>query len=321
MTRRGRIARASILLVPAAGFLLLSGGRSAHAEAAGAFPNLEPWPETLALGGIPVALGEGVEAVLENPTGMLTNGGNGIAFSHASLFTGGLVKHQTFAVCYARKDEQISWTNGTIYQGHGAVSSAIGIGVTNLSGDLPGSDSYGELQFSLAYARRVPLGMKAGFRIRGLQARTTVNEMGGAGGYAFDFGLENRILGCRVGFVANAVASEVRWDRSIDAPIPTRFAVSFERDAGHGLTTLAGIEMRSSAQLKRVTFAARWLFPGTPLALQAGPSLLSGDGESHAEISAGTTIRVGGLAAEYGMRTGPSGLGEIHRFGIRVALP
>jgi len=321
MTRRGRIAGATCLLVSTVGFLLLSGERLAHAEAAGAFPNLEPWPEALALGGIPVALGEGVEAVLENPTGMLTNGGNAIAFSHASLFTGGLVKHQTFAVCYARKDEQISWKNGTIYQGGGEVSSAIGIGVTNLSADLPGSDSYGELQFSLAYARRAPLGMRAGFRVRGLQSRTTVDEMGGGGGYAFDFGLEDRMLGCRVGFVANAVTSEIRWDRSMNGPIPRRFAISFERNAGHGLTALAGIEMRYSAQPKRVTFAARWLFPGTPLALQAGPSLLSGDGESHVEISAGTTIRVGSLAAEYGMRTGPSGLGEIHRFGIRVALP
>lgn len=291
------------------------------AEPSGAFPNLEPWPEALALGGLPLALGEGVEAVLENPTGMLVDPATGLAFSHASLFTGGLVTHQTFAFCLTRREEEVSWKNGTVYRSHGGVSSAIGLGVTNLSGKLPGSDSYGEIQIAISYARQVPLGLRAGFRLRILQARSTVDAMGGGGGYAFDFGLEERAIGCRIGFVGNAATSEIRWDRSLDGPIPPRFAISIERDVGHGLTAFVGTDLRSTAQPKRLAFAGRWRVPGTPLSLQAGPSIVSGDGESHTELSSGAAILVGRLAAEYGMRTGPPGLGEIHRFGVRLTIP
>jgi hypothetical protein len=32
-------------------------------------------------------------------------------------------------------------------------------------------------------------------------------------------------------------------------------------------------------------------------------------------------IRIGAFNADYGMRDGPPGLGEIHRFSVRVKLP
>jgi hypothetical protein len=145
--------------------------------------------------------------------------------------------------------------------------------------------------------------------------------MGGGNGYAFDFGLEERTLGCRIGFVGNAVTSAVRWDHSLDGPIPARFAASIEREVGRGFSALAGIDLRSSAEPRRLAFAGQWHLPGTPLSLQAGPSIMSGDGESHAELSSGAAILVGRVAAEYGMRTGPPGLGDVQRFGFRVSFP
>jgi hypothetical protein len=268
-----------------------------------------------------MALGHGVQAALENPAGMLSDPSSGFAFSHSSLFTGGLVTHQSFAICLTRWEDRALWKEGRVYKQRGEVSSAFGVGVTNLSGKLPDAESYGEMQVSFSYSRRVPLGLRGGFRLRFLQTRTSVEEMGGGSGYAFDAGVEDRVLGFRFGLLANALASDIRWDRSVDGPLPTRFLLSIEKPVGRGLVLMAGADLRSTADPRRLTVAATWTVPGTPLRLQGGPSLLDGDGQSHSEISAGTSIVLGRISAEYGMRTGPPGLGEIHRFGFCVSLP
>ncbi len=230
--------RPVVLLAAFPAWLCLA-ATQARADVSGAFPHLEAWPTTLSLGGIPAALGYGVEAVLENPTGMLRGDGSGIAFSHASLFAGGLVRHQAAALCWLRREELPEWKGGQVHRRQGETRSAWGLGVTNLSGDLPGSDTYGELEIALSYARRVPLGLQSGVRLRMLQARSTVDGSSG-GGLAVDVGLEGSLGGWRAGAVARALASSVNWDRSLDGPLPRGFDLGLERGLGSGLRVMAG---------------------------------------------------------------------------------
>jgi hypothetical protein len=318
MTRVVRSVPAALAL--AAAVLALGHARPAAAETPGAFPHIEPWPAGIALGGIPEALGEGIEAVIENPTGMLKNPSRGAAVSHASLFSGGLVRHQAAAVCWTRYEKAVEYDLGRVMQTRGPVTSAFGLGVTNLSGELAGDDSYGELQVSLAYARWILSDLRSGFRVRILQARSTVDGSEG-GGYAFDLGIEGTLWGCRIGGVARALLSEIRWDRSVDGPIPAGFDLGLERPAGRNLIVLAGATLRDSWQPRRIAVAAAWQVPGAPMELRAGPAWRDTGHEQIIEISAGAGILIGPLSVEYGMRTGPPGLGEIHRFGLRAHLP
>lgn len=318
MTKR-RLHRPACVL--AAGLLALWADRPARGETAGAFPGLDPWPATLALGGIPMALGDGVESVLQNPTGMLSRTESpGFAFSHASLFKGGFVRHQTAAGILPRRSKETVWQGGKVTHPKGAVRSALGLGFTNLSGDLPGDESYGEMAVSLAYAQRIPLGLRSGLRLRWLQARSTVDGSGGAG-YAVDLGLEGTIAGARVGGVARALVSDIRWDRSSDGPIPTAFDLALERPLVRGLRVYWGAILRADWSVRRIMGAAAWEIPGTPLTLLASPGWRRNDVEDGADLSAGMTMSVGSFSAAYGMRTGPDGLGEIHRFGLSVVLP
>lgn len=309
--------RAVLLLLP-----LIAGLAAcrASAELAGAFPHLEAWPSSLALAGIPAALGEGVEAALENPTGMLRAEGPGLAFSHASLFAGGFVHHQAAALCWLRRDELPEWKDAQILHRRSAARSAIGLAVTNLSGDLPGSETYGEMEIALSYARRVPLGLQSGVRLRMLQARSTVDGAGG-GGLALDVGLEGSLGPWRAGVVARALTSSVNWDRSADGPIPQGFDLGLERNIQGGLRLLAGTTLLSSGDPRRIAAAAAWRLPGTPLTLRTGPAWQDIGGERRLEVSAGVGIRIKAFTADYGMRDGPAGLGEIHRFSVRVNLP
>ena len=115
MTRRRSIPWALPVLVA----LVSLAPARAGAESVGAFPNLEPWPTALAMGSAPKALGEGVDAVLENPTGMLGGEGRAIGFSHASLFTGGLVHHQAAAALFPFFEEKSTWRRGRSSPGAG----------------------------------------------------------------------------------------------------------------------------------------------------------------------------------------------------------
>ena len=299
---------------------LLSPASLARAESVGAFPNLEPWPATLALGGAPKALGVGVEAVLENPTGMLRGEGRALGFSHASLFAGGLVHHQTAAVLLPFFGEENVWREGQVVPGRGPVHSAVGLAVTNLGAELPGTDTYGETQIALAYARRVSSAIQAGVRLRFLQARSTVDGSEGTG-TAIDIGLEGDHGGWRIGGVARALYSHVNWDRSIDGPVPTGFDASVERQIRPDLRALIGTSLGSSGSPARLALGLAWRVPGTPLILMAGPAWRDDLVESRGELAAGMSLRIGPLEVDYGMRTGPDALGEIHRFGLEVALP
>jgi hypothetical protein len=207
-----------------------------------------------------------------------------------------------------------------VIPGRGPVSSAIGIGVTNLSGDLPDDDNYGELQVSLVYARVIGMGLQSGFRLRFLQARSTLDGSDG-GGYAFDLGLEGELAGWRVGGLFRAIFSEVRWDRSLDDPIPTGYDVGIERLVRTGLTAAAGATLRDDWKPRRLAVALLWDVPGTPIQLRLAPAWRDTQEEKYLEFSGGAGIEVRAISVEYGMRTGPSGLGEIHRFGLRATLP
>jgi hypothetical protein len=317
MTSRRPVPWALPLLVAAATLLA---PRDAASESVGAFPNLEPWPSTLALGGAPKALGEGVDAVLENPTGMLRSEGRALGFAHASLFAGGFVRHQAAAFLQPLFEEKNVWRAGQVTAGRGAVHTALGLGVTNLSGELPGEDSYGETQIALAFARRFSGGVSSGARLRFLQARSTVDGSGGTG-IAVDVGIEGDWAGWRVGGVARAAYSRVNWDRSVDGPLPTGFDAALERMVAGGLRATAGATLLSSGRPSRLAIGLAWLVPRTPLVLMAGPAWRDDAVESRSEIAAGMSVRVGPVRADYGMRTGPDALGEIHRFGLQVGLP
>lgn len=304
-----------------AGLLAILSGQPCRSETAGAFPGLDPWPTTLALGGIPMALGDGVDAVLQNPTGMISRSENpGFAFSHASLFKGGLVRHQTAAGVLPRRSKETVWSGGQVSHRQGPVHSALGLGFSNLAGDLPGDETYGEMTIALAYARRIPLGVRSGVRLRWLQARSTVDGSGGSG-YGVDLGFEGKVAGMRVGGVARAIASDIRWDRSSDGPIPTAFDIALERPLVNGVVLYGGAILRADWSPRRIMGAAAWTIPGTPLTLLASPGWRQNDVEDGTDLSAGASIRLGAFTAAYGMRTGPEGLGEIHRFGLTVVLP
>jgi hypothetical protein len=207
-----------------------------------------------------------------------------------------------------------------VIPGRGPASSAFGIGVSNLSGDLPNDETYGELQVSLAYARGVGLGLQSGLRLRLLQTRS-IDDGPEGGGFAFDLGLEGNVAGWRVGGVFRALLSEVRWDRSVDAPLPTGYDLGAERSIRPGLTAAAGATLRDDWQPRRLAVALLWDVPGTPIQLRLAPALRDTEAEKRFELSGGSGIKVHPITVEYGMRTGPPGLGEIHRFGLRAALP
>ena len=318
MTRRPSISRALPALVAVASVLAPAW---AGAESVGGFPNLEPWPTTLALGGAPKALGQGVDAVLENPTGMLLGDGRALAFSHASLFTGGLVHHQAAAALFPSFEEKNVWQAGQVVAGRGAIRSALGIGVTNLSGELPGNDTYGETQIALAYAHRFSGGVRSGVRVRFLQARSTVDGSGGTG-TAIDAGLEGDWGGWRIGGVARALYSRVNWDRSIDGPLPTGFDAAIERGIRSDLRAIVGATLPSSGKPSRLALGLDMGGSAAPRSF-SWPARLGGTTRSSlaARSPPGMSLRVGPVRAEYGMRTGPDALGEIHRFGLQVALP
>jgi hypothetical protein len=244
----------------------------------------------------------------------------GAAISHASLFGGGLVRHQAAAICWTRHHEEYRYEAGEVVPGRGPIRDAIGIGVTNLSGDLPDDESYGELEVALSYARPVAFGLKSGFRLRFLQARNSVDGTDG-GGYAFDLGLGRTIKGWRLGGVVRSLFSEVRWDRSLDGPIPSGYDLGIERVVRPGLTAMLGATLRDDWEPRRVTMAAEWTIPGAPLRLRAAPAWRDTGAETDFEFSGGAEFEIEGIAIGYGMRTGPPGLGEIHRFGLRAALP
>ncbi len=305
------------LAVTVAGSLLTS--VAVEADTPGAFPHLEAWPSSLSLAGIPEGLGEGIEAVLENPTGMLTDATRGAAVSHASLFSGGLVRHQAAALCWARFTTDYDYSGGQVARRRGEVKSAFGLGLTNLSGDLPGNESYGELQLSLSYARPVLSGLQTGFRLRLVQARSSVDGSDG-GGAAFDLGLEGSLWGWRIGGVAHALFSEIRWDRSVDTPLPRGYDISMNRTVHGRLVVMAGAALSDDAGPRRIAIGASWNLPGLPLELSMAPALRDTGEDRIAEISAGAGIETGSFLFTYGLRTGPPGLGEIHRFGLRVAL-
>lgn len=314
---RGRPAVGIWTLV---GLAVLFTTSPAGSESVGAFPNVDPWPITLALGGIPRGLGEGVEAVMENPTGMLTSTGRALGFAHASLFTGGLVRHQTAAFLLPRFEEKNEWRDGVVFQGRGPVHSAFGLGVTHLSAELPGDETYGETQISLAYAHQFPGNTRSGLRLRFLQAGSTVDGSGGTG-IALDVGIEGTYGGWRIGAVARSIYSQVNWDRSIDGPVPAGFDAALERMIGGGVGAMVGGTLQSSGTSARVAGALRWRIPSTPLTLLAGPAWRSDAVESRTELGAGMSLRVSRVTAAYGMRTGPEALGETHRVGIEIALP
>ncbi|MFB3907115.1 MAG: hypothetical protein ACE15D_01830 [Candidatus Eisenbacteria bacterium] len=310
----------SLALLAASLVAILACAAPARAQVAGAFPHLEPWPAALALGGAEEGLGRGTEATLENPAGMLAVPGKGFAFSHASLFEGGLVHHQAAAISWARSAKRMRWQGSNIVTEAGEVRSAWGLALTNLSGDLPGSDTYGELQVGVAYARRLPLAIDGGIRVRFLQARSTVDGSDG-GGYALDLGLSGEIAGFRLGGVARSFFSDTRWDRSLDEPLPAGFDLALERPLAGGVSSRFGATIRENGEPQRVTGGASWDVPGMPLALLGAASLRDTRAENRVEPSAGATFRVGIFAAAYAVRFGPAGLGEIHRFSLRVAVP
>jgi hypothetical protein len=289
----------------------------AVSERAGAFPNLEPWPSSLALGGLTDALGSGIEAVLQNPTGMMDHPARGVAVSHASLFGGNLVDHQTAAFCWVRYEDKANWSGGRFTSAPDRAGSAYGIGVANLSGDLPDTNTYGELEISLAYARRVSFGVQGGMRLRVLQARSTVDGSGG-GGTALDLGFSGEWSGLRVGCVARSVVSIVNWDRSLDEPLPRSYDIAIERSAGMGLDLIAGASLFGSWEPRRLGVAAQWSPPSLPISFRAGPSWRDFDEDPRSEFSAGVGLQAGAFRFDYGMRTGPEALGEIHRFALQL---
>jgi hypothetical protein len=250
---------------------------------------------------------------------MLHDPARGAAFSHASLFEGDLVKHQAAALCWVRYESIVGWERGQVVDRRGEPSSAYGIGVTNLSGDLPGDDTYGELEISFAYARSALPGLTAGLRLRALQARSTVDGSDG-GGLALDLGFQGRVWGVRGGVSARALMSELKWDRSLDDPLPRTLDFALERGIVNGLLLMAGGTVRSSGELKGVSAALEWRPPYLPLQLRSGPTWREDGWESRTEMSAGAGVQLGAFAFDYALRTGPPGLGEIHRFGLLASF-
>jgi hypothetical protein len=286
-----------------------------HAETTGAFPNLDPWPRALALSGLTAGLGHGVEAVLENPASMLHEPARGVGFSHAALFDGGLVRHQSAAICWVRYQKGPAWEGGEVVHRRGGATSAYGLGVTNLRGELPGSDSYGELEVALAYTRHVTGGLRAGLRGRALQARSTVDGSDG-GGFALDVGVEGVLSGFRAGATLRSLVSEIRWDRANDEPLLRAIQFALEAPFGRGARLIAGGSIRSAGRRQGLGVAGEWKIPGVPLALRGGPAVRYDGFEPRAEWSAGIGFQSTTFDLDYGVRTGPPGLGEIHRFGL-----
>lgn len=299
---------------------LLAAACQARAERAGAFPHIEPWPSSLALGGLADGLGGGVEAVLLNPTGMLHEPTRGLAVSHASLFEGNLVNHQAAAFCWVRYEEKADWAGGRFRSSPDQASSSLGIGFTNLSGDLPDTNTYGEIEISVAYARKMLQGVQAGARVRVLQARSTVDASGG-GGMALDLGLSGRLAGFRVGGVARSLVSAINWDRSLDDPLPRAYDVAIERPAPAGIVLVAGASLYGDWQPRRAGVGARFSATSLPISFSAGSAWRDLDADPQADLSAGVGIRVRSFRFDYGLRTSPEELGEIHRFGLQIRFP
>jgi hypothetical protein len=218
-----------------------------------------------------------------------------------------------------RYESTVGWDDGEVVGGRGEARSAYGLAVTNLSGELPGDDTYGELEVALAYTRRAFAGIGAGIRVRALQARSTVDGSGG-GGMAIDLGFEGTFGRFRGGVSARSLVSELRWDRSVDDPLLRTFDVALERPLAAGVVAMAGATFRGSGEVRRAGAALEWRPPHVPLQLRTGPTWREDGFENRTELSAGAGLVLGAFAFDYAFRTGPPGLGEIHRFGLLAAF-
>jgi hypothetical protein len=83
---------------------------------------------------------------------------------------------------------------------------------------------------------------------------------------------------------------------------------------------MAGGTLRGSGEIRGLTAALEWRLPRLPLTLRSGPTLRDDGWERRTEVSAGAGLLVGAFAFDYGFRSGPPGLGELHRFGLLASF-
>lgn len=313
--------------VPALFFLLNAALAGAALDPVGGFPRLDPSARGTGLGGNMVAVGNGSEALLSNPSGLMYVDSRELEFTYSDLFSLGLVRQTVVQFAWPRMGKEIRWEKDRFRQfPPPPARQAIGVAVSNLRADA-GDGAYHETQIALAYAWRLPVGLLAGADYRFLTAGSALATTGGSG-HALDFGLTREIGSFRLGLSAANLVSIMNWDeeggtRSIedDAPLPLRWSAGLAYGSCRWpVLVLAQVDLKgSSAALTQTGFGLEWR-PHPVLALRGALRQREDEIGSRNEWSAGAGFRLKEIHIDYGWQQSAHSLGQTHRWSAGVAL-
>jgi hypothetical protein len=300
-----------------------SGPACASGTLTGAFPRLDTAARATALGGNLVSLADGCEAIDANPAGILGLDRREAAFTYSDLFGLGLVTQGSAQLVWPRVRREVSWEDGRIRRVPlpPPAERALGLEVSTLRGDL-GSDTYLELQASLAYAWCLTEHTRTGLAYHLLFAQTDIKATGG-NGHALDLGLQRGLGPLILGLQAANFVSTTRWTGSstLAGPLSRRWSLGLAwRMPARGLAATVQADWEGDSFRARQRGAGLEWRPWRALALRAGVRGRQDSLGWRREWSAGLGLRAGGFRLDYGWQPNGHDLGETHRWTAGIML-
>ncbi len=312
--RGGHTAR--FLAAVSAALLALGVGQSARAESQlyGGFPEIDPSPRSVGLGGNLVALASGAEAMGSNPAGLLEVDRREVAFAYADLFGLGLVSHSAAQLAWPILGKEVEWEHGEIrsVRRKPPADHALGLAVTNLSTDIE-PDRYDETQLSLGYATRALAGFLIGVDYRFLWAQSNLEDFA-AQGHSIDLGVKRHWKALTVGAAARNFSSGVNWERGLDEPLARRVQIAIAYRPITPLVAQATADwIGDSLTLRASTFGAE-LSPLRALVLRGSIRQREDAIDTQTEWSAGASLSTWRLRFSYGITDQAQDLGQTQRW-------
>jgi hypothetical protein len=298
----------------------------------GGFPQIPATARGVALAGNMTVLAEGSEAIQWNPAGLLNLEHREIGFGYSDLFGLGLVTHTVVNFGWPFLGKEVRWENGRIRKVPlpPPAHRALGLGVTNLRAGLGDDKSYRETQILLAYAWRMPAGVRAGATFHYLTAQSAFSGAGGSG-YGFDLGFIGPLGPLEVGLTTLDIASSVKWDEDPpeqgvtpvgeeNAPLPQRWGLGLAwRPSSIPLALTVQGDWRGSFHYQDTGAGAEWHVVG-PLTLRAGARHREDTLGGYMDWSAGAGFRVGSISFDYGWLDNGRDLGATQRWSAAIGL-
>lgn len=314
-----------------AGLLLARGEVRAAQSLTGGFPRLDSGARGTALAGNLTAVAEGPEAIAWNPAGLLSLERRELAFTYADLFQLGLVTQSAVQFGWPRMRRELRWEDGTIRRVPlpPPAERVLGLYLSSLRGELGEENHYLEVQAGLAYAWRLPLGVRAGTVYRFLHAESDLKETG-ARGHALDLGLQRPLGPFRLGLAAANLASTLLWRDGgqgtrpgvdLDEPLAERWSCGLAWSPRRVplLLTVQGDWSGASFRARQQGAGGEWR-PHPVVALRGGFRRREDALGTRSEWSTGLGLAAAGFRLDYGLLTSARDLGLTHRWTAGISL-